>query len=258
MEGGWRGHGPRGQYVRTFGGAQAAALLDTPGGAPYLAPIPPRSRAPVPQPPTSSMQRILLFLALLAAFALPGRAAAQAAAADSAYLRPGDLIRLAVFRQPDFSGEFPVSPEGTIQHPLLAEVNVVGVPRSVIRERLRVALSRYERDPSFVFSFLYRVAVGGEVRLPNLYTVIPETTVGQAVATAGGLTEYGRLDRVVVARGGQEMMLDLRDPVQAETRIRSGDQVRVTRRGNLMRDVIGPFASVIGAIAAVVAIFGTN
>jgi polysaccharide export outer membrane protein len=200
------------------------------------------------------MQRILFFLALLAAFAPPAPAAAQSAATDSAYLRPGDVIRLAVFRQPDFSGEFPVSPEGTIQHPLLAEVSVVGVPRSVIRERLRVALSRYERDPSFVFSFLYRVAVGGEVRLPNLYTVIPETTIGQAVATAGGLTEYGRLDRVVVVRGGQELTLNLRDPGEAETRVRSGDLIRVTRRSNVFRDVIGPLAAIVGAVGAVASI----
>ena len=199
-------------------------------------------------------QRTLLFLALLAALVLPASAAAQGAAADSAYLRPGDIIRLAVFRQPDFSGEFPVSPEGTIQHPLLADVSVVGVPRSVIRERLRVVLARYERDPSFVFSFLYRVAVGGEVRLPNLYTVIPETTVGQAVAEAGGLTEFGRLDRVIVVREGRELTVNLRDPAEAETRVRSGDQIRVTRRSNLLRDTIGPFASVVAAIAAVVSI----
>ena len=199
-------------------------------------------------------QRTLLFLALLAALVLPASAAAQGAAADSAYLRPGDIIRLAVFRQPDFSGEFPVSPEGTIQHPLLADVSVVGVPRSVIRERLRAVLARYERDPSFVFSFLYRVAVGGEVRLPNLYVVIPETTVGQAVAEAGGLTEFGRLDRVIVVREGRELTVNLRDPAEAETRIRSGDQIRVTRRSNLLRDTIGPFASVVAAIAAVVSI----
>ena len=201
------------------------------------------------------MRRIVLLLAALAVSAvLPSRAAAQTAAGDSAFLRPGDLIRVSVFRQPDLSGEFTVSPEGTIQHPLLREVSVVGVPRSVIRERLRTVISRYERDPSFVFDFLYRVAVGGEVRLPNLYTLIPETTMGQAVAIAGGVTEFGRLDRVVVVREGQELTLNLRDPSQAGTRVRSGDQVRVVRRGNIFRDVIAPVATVVGAIAAIIGV----
>jgi protein involved in polysaccharide export with SLBB domain len=201
------------------------------------------------------MRRIVLLLAALAVSAvLPARAAAQTAAADSAFLRPGDLIRVVVFRQPDLSGEFTVSPDGTIQHPLLREVSVVGVPRSVIRERLRTALSRYERDPAFVFDFLYRVAVGGEVRLPNLYNLIPETSVGQAVAVAGGTTEFGRLERVIVLRDGQEITLNLRDPSQAGTRVRSGDQIRVPRRSNVLRDVITPFAAVVAAIAAVIGV----
>jgi protein involved in polysaccharide export with SLBB domain len=201
---------------------------------------------------------LLLALALpLAAAALPPRAAAQSTAAaiaqaDSAMLRPGDVIRLVVFRQPEFSGEFPIGPEGTIQHPLLAEVVVVGVPRSVVRERLRTALARYERDPSFVFTYLYRIAVGGEVRLPNLYTLPPETTLGQAVAAGGGVTEFGRLDKVSVLRDGQETIVNLQRPdaSTAAMRIHSGDEIRVARRRNVLRDVIGPMGAVLGAFAA--------
>lgn len=203
------------------------------------------------------MRRTLLLALVLplAAAALPPRAAAQstaAAAADSATLRPGDVIRLAVFRQPEFSGEFPIGPEGTIQHPLLADVNVVGVSRSTVRERVRAALARYERDPSFVFTYLFRIAVGGEVRLPNLYTLPPETTLGQAVAAGGGATEFGRLDRVSVLRDGQETIVDLQRPdaATASMRIRSGDEIRVPRRRNVLRDVIGPVSAVLAAFAA--------
>jgi len=201
---------------------------------------------------------LLLALVLPLAAALAPRAAAQnvaaaTAAADSSTLRPGDVIRIAVFRQPEFSGEFSVGPEGTVQHPLLADVSVVNVPRTVVRERLRQALSRYERDPSFVFSYLYRIAVGGEVRLPNLYTLPPETTLGQAVAAAGGVTEFGRLDRVHVIRDGQELLVNLQRPdgPTASMRIHSGDQLRVARRGNVLRDVLGPLGAIVGAFAAV-------
>ena len=208
------------------------------------------------------MRKLLLLLALLAAsLALPHRGAAQnTAAADSAFLRPGDVIRLQVFRQAELSGEFVVSPEGTIQHPLLSNVVVVGASRSVIRDRLREALSRFERDPAFVFDYLYRVAVGGEVRLPNLYPLNPETTIGQAVAAAGGVTEFGRLDRVHVLRDGQDILVDLRRPDSntAAMRIRSGDQIRVSRRGNLIRDVITPFAAVLSAVAAVATFITTR
>jgi protein involved in polysaccharide export with SLBB domain len=204
------------------------------------------------------MRRLLLLVAALLALLPPSRGAAQAA--DSVFLRPGDMVRLAVFRQPELSGDFAVSSEGTLQHPLLSEVRVVGASRAEIRERLREALARYARDPSFVFDFLYRVTVTGEVRLPNLFTLSPETTLGQAVAAAGGITEYGRLDRVHLVRDGRDQVVNLQspDPAVASLRIHSGDQLRVARRSNLLRDFLGPFAAIVGAAAAVATVAGLN
>lgn len=206
------------------------------------------------------MRKILLLAAALAALLVPRAAHAQPSWPDSAYLKPGDVIRLAVWRQPDFSGDFPVSPEGTVQHPLLAGVRVVDVSRAVVRQRLYEALSRYERDPQFVFDFLYRVAVGGEVRLPNLYPLSPETTIAEALATAGGVTEFGRHDNVRVIRDGQTLVVNLRNPDSeaARMRVRSGDQIRVSRRGNVFRDYIGPGASIVAAAAALISVVDRN
>jgi polysaccharide export outer membrane protein len=199
--------------------------------------------------------RILRLAAALLAVALPSAAAAQSP--DSVFLRPGDMIHLAVWRQAEFTGDFRVTPEGTIEHPLLSEVSVVGVPRSVIRDRLRAVLLRYDRDPSFVFDFLYRVGVGGEVRVPNLYNLPPETTLAQAVAAAGGANEFGRLDQVHVLREGREIVVNLQnpDPSVAEMRIHSGDQLRVPRRLSVFRDWIAPVSAVLGAIAAGITVF---
>lgn len=192
----------------------------------------------------------------LAALVLLAAPAVRAQEAAPPTLRPGDVIRVSVFRLPEFSGEFPVGPDGTIMHPLLREVVVAGVPRPEIERRIREVLLRYETDPRFVFDFLFRVSVGGEVRIPNLYNLIPETTIAQAIAAAGGVSERGRLDRVVLVRNGAETVLDLQNPaatVNAVT-VRSGDEIRVARRLNPF-GVITPFASIVGAVAAVIAIF---
>jgi polysaccharide export outer membrane protein len=198
------------------------------------------------------MRRLLLTL-LLALGAAP--AAVPAAAQDTTTaVRPADVIRLSVWRQAEFTGEFPIAQDGTILHPLLSTVRVVGRTREEVRAQLREVLLQYERDPQFVFDYLYRVGVTGEVRLPNLYTLPPETTIAQAVAAAGGVAEFGRLDVVRLMRGGREVILDLRDPSPevAEMRIRSGDQIRVTRRGASWRDFVGLGASIIAAVASVV------
>jgi protein involved in polysaccharide export with SLBB domain len=200
------------------------------------------------------MRRFASFLAalcLLGGVLVPQRAHAQTT--DSLFLRPGDVIRLVVFRQPDLSGEFTVSPEGTIQHPLLNQVSVVNASRSEIRERLRVALSRYDREPAFVFDALYRVAVGGEVRLPSLYSLSPETTLGEAIAAAGGIGPSAKLNDVHLLRNGQDIRLDLRrpDPEVAAMHIRSGDQLLVGRGKDLLTEVIGPLGAVLGALGAI-------
>ena len=197
------------------------------------------------------MRRLLLPLLLALAGALPAAAQTDTTAA----VRPADLVRLSVWRMPEFSGDFPVAPDGTIQHPLLTEVRVVGRPRDEVRRQLREVLLRYENDPQFVFDYLYRVAVTGEVRLPNLYSLPPETTIPQAIAAAGGLSEFGRINDVRLVRGGQETILDLRDPASPvmEMRVRSGDQIRVLRRGSSFRDYLGLTASIVAAVGSVVA-----
>jgi protein involved in polysaccharide export with SLBB domain len=188
----------------------------------------------------------LLALLLL----LPAAAAAQ----EPSSIRPGDVVRLSVWRLPEFTGDYPVAPDGTILHPLLTEVRVVGRSREEVRAHLREVLLRYERDPQLVFDYLYRVAVTGEVRLPGLYTLPPETTLAQAIAAGGGVTEFGRLESVRLQRGGTETVLDLRDPTLevAEMRIRSGDQIRVVRRGSSFRDYLGLGAARVAAVASVV------
>lgn len=197
------------------------------------------------------MRRLLLVLLLALAGARPAAAQTDTTAA----VRPADLVRLTVWRMPEFSGEFPVGPDGTIQHPLLTEVRVVGRPRDEVRRQLREVLLRYENDPQFVFDYLYRVAVTGEVRLPNLYSLPPETTLPQAIAAAGGLSEFGRINDVRLIRGGQETIIDLRDPASPvmEMRVRSGDQIRVLRRGSSFRDYLGLTASIVAAVGSVVA-----
>lgn len=197
------------------------------------------------------MRRLLLPLLLALACAAPAAAQTETVAAA----RPADLLRLSVWRMPEFSGEFPIGPDGSIQHPLLTEVRVIGRSREDVRGQLREVLLRYENDPQFVFDYLFRVAVTGEVRLPNLYSLPPETSLPQAIAAAGGLSEFGRINDVRVIRDGQEMVVDLRDPSSAvmEMRIRSGDQIRVPRRGSSFRDYLGLTASLVAAVGSVVA-----
>ena len=197
------------------------------------------------------------FKSLLVASLLLGATAAQAQTGGPQALNPGDQVRIAVWRNPEMSGDFTVAANGTLNHPLYREVQVTGIPLTSVEERLRTFISRYTNNPQFVILPLVKIIVGGEVRAPNMFSVPPETTVTQAVILAGGPSERGKLDRVRLLRDGQTIFLDMGRPDSqaASLQVRSGDQIIVPRNTNVLRDFLGPTASMVGALAAIASIF---
>ena len=206
------------------------------------------------------MKFLLSILLLTGVFVAAPMSTAQSQETESPAvqgLNPGDVIRIVVWRREEFSGEFPVSANGTIVHPLYRELQVTGVPLATVEERLRTFLTRYETNPQFVIQPLVRIIVGGEVRTPNILSVPPGTTLTQAIALAGGPSERGNIRDVRVYRAGSEVRIDLSKP---ETnagliQIRSGDQIVVGRRGTPLLQIISPVTSTIAAAAAIASIF---
>ena len=204
---------------------------------------------------------LLPALSLLLFTALPASLSAQAPAADTqqaTMLGPGDSVRVIVWRKPEMSGDFIVSPDNTITHPLYRAVRVGGVPFSTAESNVRTFLSRFEQDPQFVLEPLVRVAVSGEVGRPQVFAVRPETTIGEAVAQAGGPNQFGKRDQVRVLRkdaaGRQhELLVDLLNPDRQSgtIRVRSGDQIVVERRRSFFREIFLPALSVVGSAASI-------
>jgi protein involved in polysaccharide export with SLBB domain len=197
------------------------------------------------------MKQLILLLALTAfwgADPLPG----QSEWDRTVVLRPGDVLRVTVWRNPELTGEFAIARDGTLSHPLYRDVVVAGLDLAGAEARLRDLLSGLESNPRFVIEPLLRVSVGGEVRQPSLYRLPPETSIAEAVALAGGATERGRLEAVRLFRGGAEIRVDLTRPEAglAQDPIRSGDQIFVDRRVSVFREYIAPAASVVAAAAA--------
>jgi protein involved in polysaccharide export with SLBB domain len=207
------------------------------------------------------MRRFLRCLMTVSTF-VPATLQAQASSLNvrsplgAVTLSPGDVVRITVWRKPEMSGEYVVTADGRIAHPLYREVQVAGAPLAVAEAKVKTLLEKYEANPQFVIEPLLRIAVGGEVRQPNLYTLRPETSVSQAVALAGGPTERGRRDRLRLIRGDREMVIDLRrvDATGAGMPIQSGDQIVVERDRAVFRDLISPVVTVLGATAAVVSV----
>lgn len=195
---------------------------------------------------------ILLSLVLVTLFT--GQAQGQTGDPIGQTLSPGDQLRIVVYRDVDLTCDCLVAFNGTIIHPLYREVQVVGVPMSVVEERIRIFLSKYKQNAQFVVQPLVKIVVRGEVRSPNIYSVPPETTLAQAVQLAGGANDNGRLDKIVVIRERQEIKVDLSRPDSeaAMLQIRSNDQIVIGRKRQPILQYIAPITSSIGLIFTII------
>lgn len=168
-------------------------------------------------------------------------------------LRPGDLVRLGIWREPDLSGDFPVDEDDTVVFPKIGSLAVGALSTDSVKSLL---LSRYSadlRDPSITVTFLRRVNVLGEVKNPGLYHVDPTMTVADVLALAGGITPDGNPGRVELIRHGQQLAVGLtQDSRVSDSPLRSGDQLRVPRRSWLSRNT-SVVAAAITATAILVA-----
>lgn len=191
--------------------------------------------------------RLVLGIALLA-----GRVEAQDGGADL-LVRPGDIVRIQVWRQQELSGEFTVGQDGGINHPLYRKVKAGGATVQEVNEAIGKFLLEFEEQPNFVVEVLFPVPVAGEVRQPNVYPMRAGSTIIEALARAGGRTDRGRTDRVRLRREGRDYRIDLTDPssVSYRTLLRSGDELVVERRGNFWGGVMMPFLAVVGAAASI-------
>jgi protein involved in polysaccharide export with SLBB domain len=188
---------------------------------------------------------------LLTAQAAPGAQPGSAQGFATSPLRPGDGLRVRVWREPDLSGDFTVDESGVVTLPKLGPIRVGDESVAVLKARIVSSYAKYITQPVEVTPLL-RVRVLGEVRTPGLYKVEPGMTLNDAIALAGGTTSSGRADRVNLIRNGRSVDAVLSpNAVLAESPLQSGDQLFVPERSWMSRNP-GILYGAISAVATIV------
>ena len=191
-------------------------------------------------------------VALLSAGALsvacPPRARAQDSAAVASQvgpvvgvLRPSDVLRLVVYRQKEYDGDYIIDSRGFIQIPGLGEVRVGGLNPVEAKARIYDQFrARGIADPDFSAQPLIHILVLGEVRTAGVELVEPGSSLIQVVTRAGGPTERADLRRTRVTREGRSVQVDLDRALHGSASgaviLNSNDVVYIPRRGGLTRE----------------------
>jgi polysaccharide biosynthesis/export protein len=126
------------------------------------------------------------------------------AAAQQAYqLGHGDILKVAVWSQPELSGEFTVDVAGAITLPLIGSVKAAGQTIAQVESDIRSRLADgYVVNPQVAIGVAQfksqRVFVVGEVRTPGVVPLSGTLTLIEALSRVGSLTEFAGGELVVI------------------------------------------------------------
>ena len=116
----------------------------------------------------------------------------------------GDLVAVRVFGHDDLSVRERVRDDGKISLPILKDVDAAGLAPQVLGEQVRARLKDYVNAPVVTVTVAESrpliISVLGEVTRPGQYTLEKGSGALEALASAGGLTDYAHRDRVFVLR----------------------------------------------------------
>jgi len=189
---------------------------------------------------------------LLAACSSSPPPATEPAAAPDPGLRPGDAVRVRVWREPDVSGTFTVDDRGIVTLPLLGERQVQGMQGPQLRDQLLVSYREYLQNPSIEVTVLRRINILGAVNQPGLYPVDATISLAEALGIAGGISPTGDPDDIRLARDGQVVYEDLdRAALLGDIDIRSGDRIVVGEKNWLEKNPGALIGSLLAAAAGI-------
>ncbi len=150
-------------------------------------------------------RHLLLMLVLISAAPLLAEQAAEGEPVDvNEEYRIGieDVLQVVVWGEEDLSLSVAVRPDGFITLPLVNDIKVVGDSPNSVAERIKTELSAFIRDPNVTVIVeeinSFRVFVLGEVNTQGALHFRRPTRLLQAIASAGGLTEFSRREAVLL------------------------------------------------------------
>jgi polysaccharide export outer membrane protein len=137
---------------------------------------------------------------------IPAADTAPAAAEEPApyYVAPGDVLRIAVWKEPELSTEVFVRLDGMITVSVVGDVRAAGKTTEQIATEVRTKLRSVLEVPQVTVTVAQAVSarfyVIGEVAVSGAFPLTGRITFLQALALAGGFREFAKRDRIVVIR----------------------------------------------------------
>ncbi len=161
------------------------------------------------------------------------RSTSAAAALDAAVYRlaPGDSVQVNVYGEPDLSVRVLIDPTGKINYPFLGQVVAGGRTTPQLAAAIAAGLRNgYLVNPDVRVSVAdYRpIYISGQVRRPASYPFTLGLTLQQALALAGGMTDYASPGNIFVQH--ENAPKNARVRLSMDSQLLPGDTIFVEER----------------------------
>ncbi|MBS1857048.1 MAG: polysaccharide biosynthesis/export family protein [Acidobacteria bacterium] len=181
-------------------------------------------------------------LAVLAAATMPlpaqDGASGRAAPALPAYrIGPGDVLQIDVWKEPDVSvPSVTVRPDGRISLAIIGEVRAAGLSPSELETAIADRLGAVIKAPRVTVTVRdassQKVYLIGELRREGTIRMTGPMTVLQALAEAGGITDYAKRRQIYILRIAGDRRVRLPFDYEAVVRGQKAEQNVVLQPGD--------------------------
>ena len=164
-------------------------------------------------------------------------AAAPAAVSTDYRLATGDKLRIDVYKDQQLSQSLQIRPDGKITLPLVGDLLAAGRTSTELRDSIAGALKEYIANPVVTVIVVETVPqvvyVQGEVNKPGVFSLVNgRLSIIQAIAMAGGFTDFANRKDITVLRGTQKLKFNYKDAVDEDShreplQLQPGDTVIV-------------------------------
>jgi len=126
---------------------------------------------------------------------------------------PSDSVAISVWKEGTLSGTLLVRPDGMISMPLLGDIQASGLTPPQLADQIETKLKKFIQDPrvSVVLTQIKSkvIYMMGEFGKKGPIDMTPGMTLLQAIASAGGLSEFANSKKIYILRdeGGKHLKI---------------------------------------------------
>jgi len=133
---------------------------------------------------------------------------------------PEDVLGIRVWREQDLSTGVIVRPDGKITLPLAGELQAAGMTPTQLTAKVVDAYSKYLNRPEVTVSVQQvmskRYFITGKISRPGAVPLVTPTTVLDAITMAGGLQDFAKTSKIVIARGKERIKFNYKEVVKGK------------------------------------------